>query len=117
MNTNEEEKPLKIYLDDERKTPDGFRRTYTVSETIQLLMINNGKVHTLSLDNDLGIGVREGREVMKWIEEQAYFNTLKPIPYLIIHTDNPVAENDMMASRYNAWKYWNGHGYKKQDFI
>ena len=107
---------INIYLDDERDTPPGFVRTYTVEETIELIKQNDGNIEKLSLDNDLGIGLREGREVMSWVEEQAFNNTLKPIPYLIIHTANPVAENQMMSARFNAWKYWIRHGYNRTDY-
>lgn len=108
---------MRIYLDDERETPDGFVRTYTVEETIKLIQDSDGEVECVSLDNDLGIGLEEGRKVMDWIEEQAYNNTLAPIPHLIIHTSNPAAENSMMKARHNAWKYWESHGYKIEDFL
>lgn len=108
---------MRIYLDDERSTPDGYIRTYTVEETIALIQTNNGDVETVSLDNDLGTGLKEGREVMKWIEEQAYHNTLLPIPHLIIHSGNPVAQDEMMTARYNAWKFWTQHGYSRLTWV
>ncbi len=108
---------MNIYLDDDRQTPDGYIRTYTVEDTIDLIKSNNGKVYRVSLDNDLGVGVREGREVMKWIEEQAFHNTLLPIPYLIIHSGNNVACDEMMTARFNAWKFWESHGYNREDYI
>lgn len=113
---------MRIYLDDIRSTPEGYVRTYTVEETIELIKQNDGNVESLSLDNDLGSGYTEGYEVMKWIEEQAYYNTLQPIPNLFAHTDNNVAEEKMMQARYNAWKYWKGHGYdwfkiQEKDYI
>lgn len=48
---------MNIFLDDCRKTPEGFNRTYTVEETIALLekCRDEGiEVNILSLDNDLG---------------------------------------------------------------
>lgn len=106
---------ISIYLDDDdvyRKTPEGWIRTHTVEETIKLLQENDGNVDYLSLDNDLGIGYREGREVMKWIEEQAFNNTMKPIYQIYIHTGNPVAEEEMRMARANAYRYWETvHGY------
>lgn len=108
---------MKIYLDDERTTPEGFTRTYTVDETISLIKKNNGKINTLSLDNDLGVGMKEGREVLKWIEELAFENRLLPIPHILIHSQNNVAVNDMMKARFNAWKYWTSHGYNRSDYI
>lgn len=108
---------MNIFLDDKRETPDGYIRTYTVEETINLIKTNNGNVNTVSLDNDLGIGFKEGREVMKWIEGQAFNNELLPIPNLIIHSGNPVAKDEMSMARFNAWKYWQSHGYNRKDYI
>jgi hypothetical protein len=108
---------MKIYLDDIRTTPEGYIRTFTVEETIALIKENNGSIEAVSLDNDLGIGFREGREVMKWIEEQAFHNTLLPIPYLFIHSGNPVAEDEMMLARFNAWKFWTNHGYSHDEWL
>lgn len=108
---------MKVYLDDERKTPEGYERTFTVEQTIELIKANDGNVEAVSLDNDLGTGFREGREVMKWIEEQAYHNTLQPIPHLLIHSGNSVAVDEMMTARFNAWKYWRGHGYDRGEYL
>ena len=33
---------MNIYLDDDRVTPDGYVRTYTVENTIDLIIKNNG---------------------------------------------------------------------------
>ena len=108
---------MNIFLDDKRETPDGYIRTYTVEETINLIKTNNGNINTVSLDNDLGTGFKEGREVMKWIEGQAFNNELLPIPNLIIHSGNPVAYDEMSMARFNAWKYWQSHGYNRNDYI
>lgn len=104
---------VSIYMDDLRPTPAGYEiRTYTVEETIKALQENDGNVYWLSLDNDLGIGYREGFEVMNWIEQQAFNNTLKPIFHIFIHTSNPDAAERMRMARYNAYKYWEQmHGY------
>lgn len=108
---------MKIFLDDIRDTPDGFIRTYTVDETINIIKDYNGEIEVLSLDNDLGENLREGKHVLKWIEEQAFLNELKPIPHLIIHSCNPVAVDDMLISRTNAWKYWTQHGYSRLEWV
>lgn len=104
---------VKIYLDDKRPTPEGFIRTYTVEETIELIRTHNGNIETVSLDNDLGDHIREGRDVMKWIEERAFHDALLPIPNLLIHSGNPVAIDEMRFSSNNAWKFWRNHGYDK----
>lgn len=108
---------MKIYLDDERETPNKYVRTYSVEETIELIKNNNGNIEILSLDNDLGSGCEEGRKVLDWIEQQAFENTLLPIPHIIIHTANPVAEDMMMRVRFNAWKHWINHGYNRIEWL
>jgi hypothetical protein len=44
---------VKVFLDDARQEPDGWTRTYTARETIELL--KTGEVTHLSLDHDLGV--------------------------------------------------------------
>ena len=80
---------MKVYLDDVREpTPDGWVRTYTAPETIELL--RSGQVSHLSLDYDLGEGngVGKGSDVTDWIEEQVVTNNFHP-PQMVIHSDNP----------------------------
>lgn len=91
---------FKIYLDDERDTPVGYLRTYTVEETITLLKIfanNNINCSELSLDNDLGENQPEGYKVADWLEEQVLTNNF-PVPdKLVVHSANPVASKKMQA--------------------
>ena len=81
-------KEMKIYLDDIRKEPDGWTRTYTVEETIDALI--TGKVTHLSLDNDLGEGLLEGYKVLDYLEELVHYNPEFPIPDITIHSSNGV---------------------------
>ena len=102
---------IKIYLDDKRDTPPGFVRTYTVDETIELLIKHEGEIDTLSLDNDLGVDennlpLEEGRMVARWLEEKAFNKEYKEIPNLFIHSDNNVAVLDMQKAFANARRYW-----------
>ncbi|KZN68262.1 hypothetical protein N473_07500 [Pseudoalteromonas luteoviolacea CPMOR-1] len=43
---------MKVYLDDERQTPKGWKRVYWPLEAIELL--ESGEVSEISLDHDLG---------------------------------------------------------------
>ncbi len=43
---------MKVYLDDERTTPEGWYRVYWPDEAIELL--KTGTVTNISLDHDLG---------------------------------------------------------------
>jgi len=88
---------MKIYLDDERQTPPGFIRTYTVEETIQLLIENEGKIDILSLDNDLGDGFLEGYRVMDWIEEKVFTENYKPPTTMLVHSANPQGRKRMLT--------------------
>lgn len=77
---------MMIYLDDERPTPDGWTRTWTVSQTITAL--ETRQVTHLSLDNDLGFGQAEGYHVMDWLEEKVYNDKTFPLPVITIHSSN-----------------------------
>ena len=59
---------MRVFLDDERTTPEGWIRVYWPSEAIALLQ--TGEVEELSLDHDLGDDERgTGYDVVLWIEE------------------------------------------------
>ncbi|MGJ7048605.1 cyclic-phosphate processing receiver domain-containing protein [Morganella morganii] len=84
---------MKIYLDDERKTPQGFVRTYWPDEAIKLLQ--TADVTLISLDHDLGDDERgTGYDVLLWIEEQVYLNGFKA-PEIIVHSANTSARKKM----------------------
>jgi hypothetical protein len=61
-----------IFLDDDRTTPPNWHRTYTVEETIKLLEESDERVEVVSLDNDLGFNIKEGKHVALWIEKVAF---------------------------------------------
>ena len=77
---------MKIYLDDERTTPEGWHRTYTVEETI--ILLETRQVEELSLDNDLGDGLKEGYVVLDLLEEMVYNDPTFPIPIIYVHSAN-----------------------------
>jgi hypothetical protein len=87
----------KVYLDDVRMAPDGWIRTKTAPETINLL--KKGGINYLSLDHDLGenSGVGCGYDVLLWIEEQVFTNGFVP-PRITIHSDNSGARPKMKAA-------------------
>lgn len=93
-------KALYVYLDDERKTPEGYVRTYTPKETIEILKTQ--QVEHLSLDHDLGDdeNIGTGYDVLVWLEESVFsgeyyekygFN----VPWIDIHSMNPVGKERM----------------------
>jgi len=59
---------MRVFLDDERTTPEGWVRVYWPDEAIALL--ESGAVEELSLDHDLGDDERgTGYDVVLWIEK------------------------------------------------
>lgn len=105
-------KNIKVYLDDERKTPEGWVRVYWPEEAIELL--KKGNVSEISLDHDLGDDEHgTGYDVVLWIEEQVFLNNFKA-PNMNVHSANSSAkakmENgirniELMCSRKNIEKF------------
>ena len=84
---------MKVYLDDERTTPDGWVRVYWPDEAIELL--NSGNVTEISLDHDLGDDERgTGYDVVLWIEEQVALRGFTP-PAMTVHSANVSARTKM----------------------
>lgn len=86
---------IKVYLDDERRTPDGWVRVYWPEEAIALL--RTGQVSEISLDHDLGDDARgTGYDVVLWIEEQVMTAGFRP-PAMRVHSANASAREKMQA--------------------
>ena len=84
---------MKVYLDDERETPDGWERVYWPDEAIRLLQ--TGKVTEISLDHDLGDDERgTGYDVVLWIEEAVLTRGFVP-PSIVVHSANSSAREKM----------------------
>ena len=98
---------MKIYLDDERTTPDGWTRTYNPKDTIDYLKTR--KVTELSLDHDLGddIGIGTGYDVLLWLEEEMYNDRSFPVPQKItVHSANPAASLRMNQAIIAIMRRW-----------
>ncbi|SEK30572.1 hypothetical protein SAMN05216359_101364 [Roseateles sp. YR242] len=86
---------MKVFLDDERSTPQGWLRAYWPDEVIALL--KTGRVSDLSLDHDLGDDARgTGYDVVLWIEEAVALNAFEP-PRIKVHSANSSARAKMEA--------------------
>lgn len=86
---------MKVFLDDERPTPEGWHRAYWPDEAIRLL--ETGTVEEISLDHDLGDDARgTGYDVILWIEEAVALRRFKP-PKIIVHSANSSAADKMRA--------------------
>lgn len=86
---------MRVFLDDERATPDGWVRVYWPAEAIALL--KTGAVEELSLDHDLGDDERgTGYDVVIWIEEAVALHNFMP-PKIKVHSANSSAREKMLA--------------------
>lgn len=84
---------MKVYLDDERATPEGWVRVYWPDEAIELL--KSGEVRLISLDHDLGDDERgTGYDVVLWIEEAVATSGFNP-PEIRVHSANSSAREKM----------------------
>jgi hypothetical protein len=84
---------MKVYLDDERETPQGWVRVYWPDEAIALL--EQGNVKEISLDHDLGDDARgTGYDVVRWIEQAVVLHGFVP-PVIRAHSANPAAVKRM----------------------
>jgi hypothetical protein len=84
---------MKIYLDDERKTPDGWVRCYWPQEVIELL--KNNEVEVVSLDHDLGNDEKgTGYDIILWIEQEVFLCGYQP-PKIVVHSANSSAKQKM----------------------
>jgi hypothetical protein len=86
---------MRVYLDDERATPEGWIRVYWPDEAIALL--ESGRVEEISLDHDLGDDERgTGYDVVLWIEEAVVTRSFRP-PLMRVHSANTSARDKMLA--------------------
>jgi hypothetical protein len=93
---------MKVYLDDERNTPNGWIRALWPSEVIELL--KTGKVTAVSLDHDLGDDERgTGNDVVLWVEEEVYTRNFIP-PLMQVHSANSSARDKMENGIINIFK-------------
>ena len=88
---------MKVYLDDERTPPEGWRLVRWPDEVIDLL--KTGEVTHLSLDHDLGDDERgTGYDVLCWLEEQVFTNGFNPPGTIKVHSANSGARPKMESA-------------------
>ena len=87
--------PMKVYLDDCRKCPEGWLLAQTAPECIEFLKTN--QVESLSLDHDLGTDPQDGMTVLDWLEEQVMTYGFRPPKHITIHTANESMKWTMKA--------------------
>ena len=100
---------MKLWLDDYREAPEGWRWVKTARQAITVLA--KGEVTHVSLDHDLGPKekVGDGYEVAVFIEAAAYKKTIPPME-MVVHTQNSSRGDMMMSALRNAIKFWDDKG-------
>lgn len=83
---------MKLWVDDERVAPPGWKLARTADEAIRILV--EGDVEEVSLDHDLG-EEGNGYDVLLWIEEKVFTDPAYSAPQLRIHTANISARKKM----------------------
>lgn len=82
---------MKLYLDDERKTPVGWVRVFWPDEAIAWLKTET--VTEISLDHDLGDDDRgTGYDVILWIENEVMTNHFIPPKFIFTQQMSPHEE-------------------------
>ena len=94
---------MKIFLDDLRIPPDN---TWTTARTAQeaIFLLDNSSIEIISLDHDLGIIEKFGREasgidVINHIEKKVIENKNYIPPQILCHTQNPVGRENILRAR------------------
>ena len=86
---------MKVFLEDRRRAPDGWRQVRWPQEAIELLA--GGQVTHLSLDHDLGDDEHgTGYDVILWLEEAVATRGFHP-PEVVVHSANSSARAKMEA--------------------
>ncbi len=85
---------MKIYLDDERRAPEGFIHVRNMSELQGLLKRCNDEIEVMSFDHDLGDGEPDGYAIIKWLF-QAHGNRYPK--EVIVHSANPSGAANIRA--------------------
>jgi len=89
---------MKVWLDDERLAPKGWKRSKTAAQAVGRLVCDH--VEEISLDHDLGdkhVPEQTGYTVLQWIEREVFeFGFLPPVIH--IHTANLAAREKMLSA-------------------
>ena len=97
---------MKLWIDDVRLPPGGYRWCKSVNEAImviQLALKHDVEIYEIDIDHDAGEYAKDGGDYIKlldWMEETGY------TPNAIhIHSMNPVGvENLRRVIQHNNWK-------------
>ena len=94
---------MKVWLDDERPTPEGWIGVNWPEEVIFLL--KSGQVDEISLDHDLGDDKHgTGYDVLLWLEEQVATQGFVP-PKIEVHSANAAARIKMQRAISSIYRF------------
>ena len=94
---------IKIYLDDERETPEGYEGCCSVKETIELINLCESSgtyIEELNLDTDLGEYSKEGGDAIKLLD---YLVERRTFYKVVLHSLNPDDKADMQKVIDRYW--------------
>lgn len=89
---------INVFLDDMRVPSDiygeGADRNWILATTVEQVIeyLEQGNISMLSLDNDLGLGQKEGHEVVRWMIEHDTW----PHDEVYVHSANIVRSKAMI---------------------
>ena len=95
---------MKIYVDDLRPVPPGFKCARSVNQAIALIekAENDGdEIELLDLDHDLGDFEPDGGDAIKLLDWLVERETFYPIQF---HTANPVGRANMERMIARFWR-------------
>lgn len=94
---------MKLWVDDLRPMPPGYD-VWAKNYHEAVAFIDTGKVTHISFDNDLGEPL-EGRHIIDYMYELAYFKTIPPIR-MQVHSSNGGAIPAMLQGINQLYLYW-----------
>lgn len=89
---------MKIWLDDIRKPPQGYKWFKEVKSLKKFFKKNYRKITQMSLDHDLGENVPTGYDFIAWIEMLVHVEGIRFNIDFNVHSANPVGEYRMLQA-------------------
>ena len=88
---------MKIFLDDIRNPPnDSWVIIRSTEELITFYQENHKDIDILSLDHDLGDGLKTGYDFLLWLEERVFHGKINLPNCIIVHSANSVGQLNMI---------------------
>lgn len=93
---------MKIWVDDVRPSPKGYKWCRSTNQTINNIIIHKNEIDLIDIDHDAGRYADEGGDYIKILD---YLEEMKLSFPIHIHSMNPVGIQNMRAIiQRNGWK-------------